>query len=482
MKRIVPPTLVLALTLLAAPAAAVPEQLGLTARVLDAGTPISGMHVVTVRLHGTDVGGIPVWSETHDVEVVDGLVYVTLGRDVPLTADLIDGGALFVEVQVDSTVLSPRLEVTSAAYAIRAGLAEDAELLGGLAPSAFAPVVHDHDGVYLPLGPTLSCGGSDHVTGLDLSTGSVICAPSTSTVYAAGSGISIAGSTISALYSGSGTSAFLARSDHNHAGIYLPVGTTLGCPAGQSVIGLSPSGSVMCAATGDITDVVAGLGLTGGAASGFATLAVAYGGTGISTSAARSDHNHAGVYLPVGSTLGCAAGEAVVGLNASGNVLCAATGDITGVVAGSGLVGGALSGSASLAVAFAGTGVASTASRSDHLHTARCPTGFTAHTASGAVAPLCIARVTIDATWNTAATDCFVNHAGGHLCTANELRVALTTSPIELLTVGYWLGDRLADDVVLQVNSTNIDNFDGSVDIVSTVVTGPGYYCCATGN
>ena len=39
------------LAALAAPAAAVPEQLGLTARVVDAGAPITGNHVVTVRLH-----------------------------------------------------------------------------------------------------------------------------------------------------------------------------------------------------------------------------------------------------------------------------------------------------------------------------------------------------------------------------------------------------------------------------------------------
>lgn len=43
---------------------------------------------------------------------------------------------------------------------------------------------------------------------------------------------------------------------------------------------------------GDITDVVAGTGLTGGAASGAATLAVDFSGTGSSNSASRSDHNH----------------------------------------------------------------------------------------------------------------------------------------------------------------------------------------------
>ena len=119
------------LAALAAPAAAVPEQLGLTARVVDAGAPITGNHVVTVRLHTAASGGAAVWTENQNVAATDGLVYLTLGAQTPLTDAIIDGGPLWVELQVDSTVLAPRLAVTSAAYAIRAGVAEDSELLGG---------------------------------------------------------------------------------------------------------------------------------------------------------------------------------------------------------------------------------------------------------------------------------------------------------------------------------------------------------------
>lgn len=69
------------------------------------------------------------------------------------------------------------------------------------------------------------------------------------------------------------------------------------CPAGQLMTAVNQNGSVACQTVsgsggGDITAVTAGAGLTGGAATGDASLAVNFAGTGITAGVARADHWH----------------------------------------------------------------------------------------------------------------------------------------------------------------------------------------------
>lgn len=99
------------------------------------------------------------------------------------------------------------------------------------------------------------------------------------------------------------------------------------CASSEAITALSATGTGTCSTVGDITSVVAGTSLTGGATSGAATLNVA---------------------LPGAS---CAASEAVTAISAAGTGTCSTVGDITSVVAGTNISGGATSGAATINVA-----------------------------------------------------------------------------------------------------------------------------------
>ena len=188
-------------------AAAVPTQVSFAGRLVDADGPVDGTVELGFRLFS---GSSQVWSEDHpSVTATDGLVFAALGSVNPLDADLFAGGALSLEIAVDGQVLGPRLDLLSVPYAMRAGAADTADRLGTLAPADVALASHDHAGAYLPLGATLTCPGTQKVTGLDGASGQPICGADLSTSYTAGAGLALAG-TVFSVATGGITAAHLA--------------------------------------------------------------------------------------------------------------------------------------------------------------------------------------------------------------------------------------------------------------------------------
>ncbi len=96
---------------------------------------------VEVDYDWTDYGS-EIWSETQAVDVVNGLYHVQLGEYSSLDASLLDSSSIYLEVEANLEVLSPRQRLTSVPFAMKA---DEAVTLDGYSLSAFSLVGHTHD-------------------------------------------------------------------------------------------------------------------------------------------------------------------------------------------------------------------------------------------------------------------------------------------------------------------------------------------------
>ena len=148
MKLAITATILSTTILIAAPAQAVPSQLGFTARISDDEGLLEGPVSLTFRLFDSASGGAMVWEETHaSVSAEEGLVFASLGSTAgnALDGSVFDGSDLFLEVVVEGETLAPRSAILGVPYATRAASAEVTEKLGTLSEADVARASHTHN-------------------------------------------------------------------------------------------------------------------------------------------------------------------------------------------------------------------------------------------------------------------------------------------------------------------------------------------------
>ncbi|MEX2189312.1 MAG: hypothetical protein WEB33_01310 [Bacteroidota bacterium] len=84
-----------------------------------------GTYVVTFLLYDVPEGGTPIWTEIHQsVQVAGGYFYVVLGKESPLDVAFDKQYHLAVKIE-DGPELTPRTELLSSAYSLRARYADE---------------------------------------------------------------------------------------------------------------------------------------------------------------------------------------------------------------------------------------------------------------------------------------------------------------------------------------------------------------------
>lgn len=284
-------------------AAALDGSFSYQGRIDVAGAPYDGTCDLRFRIYSSSAGGAPIGGELQagGVVVDDGLFTVVLNgtgvftgddRWLEIDARCPDGGGAFL-------TLAPRLQLRATPYALFAAASAWQGIDGK--PSGFADDI-DND----VLGG-LSCNPGEIP---EASGGGWTCAVNLGANPSVGVGLSAAGPTISIL------PAYRLPQECMAGQVPKWDGAEWDCGADQ--LG------------GDITGVGAGAGLTGGGAIGNVILSVSFAGSGVATSAARSDHNHFGQ-----TWSGVGTGLALSNTANTGAALAATQGDAPPLVANS---------------------------------------------------------------------------------------------------------------------------------------------------
>ena len=219
MKRIVALVVGLGLMLAVTPAIAVaPTTMNFQGRLTDTSpsqTPIDVTLPMEFHIYDALAGGSLLWSEAWGgITVSDGLFSVVLGNNgTPLTELVFDGPGRYLEIVVNSEVLSPRQTLAAVGFAQQA---TNSDSLGGNPAASWQ----------MSIGAGCAPGSFVRTIHTD---GSIVCAVVANdaiTSVTAGEGLTGGGTsgavTLNVDFQGDGASTFVARSDHIHGGGPVP--------------------------------------------------------------------------------------------------------------------------------------------------------------------------------------------------------------------------------------------------------------------
>jgi hypothetical protein len=83
--------------------------------------PVNQMVPMTCRIYDAPTGGIPLWSETQNVQVSNGTFNITLGQVSPIPPLLFERNALYIGVQIGiDPEMTPRQPLTSEGFTFNA--------------------------------------------------------------------------------------------------------------------------------------------------------------------------------------------------------------------------------------------------------------------------------------------------------------------------------------------------------------------------
>jgi hypothetical protein len=436
------------------------------------GEPVAdGLYEMRFRIYDAESAGNLLWTGSHSslngnpVEVENGLFHVILGSGEgnALDTSIFNGAERWLEIRVGMETLTPRQRITSAAFSI---VSENSRLLGGKQASEFAGATHSHLGSDIASG-TVAEARIDPLITRDSEKDASIGA------HAAVADAHHARYTDAEARAAMGTKSDTNPLNHDKTKSFsdlTDVASDAQIPAAiardaEVTSAISTHTAVANAhhakttSFTELTDVASDAQIPGAIARDAEVTSAISAHTGVADAhharytdaeavaamGAKADANPLNhdktTSLPWGSITAIPAGFADGVDNDSG-------GDITGVTAGDGLSGGAVSGNATLSASFAGTGSATTVSRSDHNHDAAYVNeGQADSVTTGMIADGTIADADVNAAAAVAGTKIAPNFGSQDVVTTGKLGVG-TTSPATKLHVSGGAVSVYKDDGV----------------------------------